>query len=96
MSYCDNTRKQLKAAVKSLDIYGKPIQLTYKGRDAFRTVTGGLFSSLILITMSTYLVYCLFLLITYGKTNLQVNTVIGYTNAWAPPEIISNMKTNES
>ncbi len=39
----------LKESLIRLDIYGKPVQLTYKGKEKFQTLFGGLISLLIML-----------------------------------------------
>lgn len=57
MSVCPSSSKHLKAAVKSLDIFAKPIQLTYKGRNSYSTVPGGCFSAAIISIVAAFLFF---------------------------------------
>ena len=48
---------KVKTFFKALDIYAKPINLTYKGKEKFASFCGGLVSSLVILLVISLLVY---------------------------------------
>ena len=54
MSYTSSARKTLFKKFKSLDIFGSPITLSYKGEDSYRTMTGAAITFAIICVMSCY------------------------------------------
>lgn len=40
--------------LKSIDIYGTPITLTYKGQGTFKTFVGGIFTLITLVIVMSY------------------------------------------
>ena len=49
-----STFTTLQLAIKNQDLFGVPVQLSYKGQTAFNTVCGGCLSVLIMMTFSVY------------------------------------------
>ena len=43
--------EKLKELIRSRDLFGKPVQLTYKGKSAFNTVCGGCVSLLLILVI---------------------------------------------
>ena len=46
-----------KELIKQQDLFGVPVQLTYKGERAFNTAFGGCLSLLLIVGMTTYFVF---------------------------------------
>lgn len=44
----------IKDRIKQLDIFGKPINLTYEGLNTYKTAHGALFTIIMVIGMLTY------------------------------------------
>lgn len=61
----------LRLKFKGLDIYGQKIQLTYKGKNSFKTTPGAIVSLLVLMTMTAFLSSKL--LILFNKSNPNVS-----------------------
>ena len=40
--------------IRGTDLFGVPVQLTYKGQTAFNTICGGCISILLVISLATY------------------------------------------
>ena len=49
--------KTLKSAIKGQDLFGVPVQLTYKGQTAFNTVLGGCLSILLAVVFAVYFAF---------------------------------------
>ena len=54
--------------LKNLDIYAKPISMTYKGNEKFRSKFGGLISSMILLVIIFIFSYKMSEMIRRSKT----------------------------
>lgn len=57
--------------MKSFDIYGEQVKLTYKGDDTFKTTIGSVVSSCLLFLLTAWTLYRTFILFT--KQNSQFN-----------------------
>ena len=62
--------------LKALDIYAKPITMTYKGKEKFRSKFGGFLSMLILIFIMLVFAYKLREMILRTKSQVKKNTLI--------------------
>ena len=90
-----NWWNKIAPAIKSRDIFGVPVQLTYKGQVAFNTVTGGIFSIIFLLTFLVGFVYQLYMVtsdpefmnyppkIDFSETSATIYTTTGTTMAFA-------------
>jgi hypothetical protein len=52
-----NKKSTLRGFVKGLDIFAKPIQLTYKGREKFKSFFGGFLSMIIFLFLLSVFLY---------------------------------------
>ena len=68
--------KKLKNLLKSVDIYAKPIQLTYQGREKFRSTCGGLLSLLVIMFIVSVFAYNIRDLLNRTRTQIKKNTVV--------------------
>ena len=80
----------LRKSLRSLDIYAKPIQLTYKGKEKFKTMFGGLISLIIVFSVTITLGYKLSIMLRRGQTTIKKNTLVSMSNDYQPPENLSN------
>ena len=49
--------KQVKKNLRSMDMYGKPVELTFKGKQGFKTKFGGTISLLLLMFLVAISIY---------------------------------------
>ena len=49
--------KNIKRFLKAFDIYAKPIQMAYKGKDKFRSTFGGVISVALLLFIISIFIY---------------------------------------
>ena len=49
--------KKLSELIKGQDLFGAPVQLTYKGQKAFNTIFGGCVSIILVLTILSCSVY---------------------------------------
>ena len=50
-------RRSIKGVIKSVDIYGHPINLTYKNRAEFQSVFGGILTLLFRVIVILYVAF---------------------------------------
>jgi hypothetical protein len=62
--------------VRSYDMYGKDIVLTYKGDDKYRTHLGGFASVLVGGVILAYIVYLFFIMFSKGDTNIARASIV--------------------
>ena len=62
------------STVKSGDLYGKKIMMTYKGEDSFKTVYGGVISLFIKLALFIYAILLISVILNKGDTKKTVNT----------------------
>jgi len=65
-----------KNLTKSIDLFSNPVSLTYKGKDKFQTVYGGILSSVILSICFAYFLRLSIVMFTRGETAKSKNTII--------------------
>ena len=68
--------KKIRKFAKKIDIYAKPIQLTYKGKEKYRSTLGGAFSLIILMFLASIFLYKLQLMIFRKNTQIKNNTIV--------------------
>ena len=66
--------------VSSLDIYGKTITFTYKGKEKYNTFIGGMTTLAIMSVMLVYAIRLLLIVINRKDTNSSINTTINNLN----------------
>ena len=62
--------------IKSADLYGKQITMTYKGEDSFKTTYGGVISLFIKLILFTYAGVLFAVIINRGDTKKTLNTTV--------------------
>jgi hypothetical protein len=75
--------------LKSVDIYAKPINLTYQGKEKFRSACGGMMSMLVILFIVSVFAYNLLDLLYRSRTQIKKNTIVQQTNSYTPPENLS-------
>eukprot|EP00347_Sterkiella_histriomuscorum_P017061 403350812 len=82
-----STCKQL---LREVDIYAKPVQLTYKGSEKFKSTFGGVVSLGVVMFFMSVFIYKLNDLFLRNQTQIKKNTLVSISNQYSPPEVISN------
>ena len=72
--------------VKNFDIYAKPITMTYRGKEKFRSKFGGIISLIILMAIILIFSYKMREMINRSKSQVKKNTLIKASNSYSPPE----------
>ena len=72
--------------LKNLDIYAKPITMTYRGKDKFRSIFGGIISAIILMVIIFIFSYKMKEMVDRTKSQVKKNTLIKASNSYSPPE----------
>ncbi len=72
--------------LKSFDIYAKPITMTYRGKEKFRSTFGGLISFILLGFIISIFGYKLRDMVNRNNAQVKKNTLIKASNAYSPPE----------
>ena len=62
--------------IRSGDLYGKQITMTYKGEDSFKTTYGGIISLFIKLILFTYAGVLFAVIINRGDTKKTLNTTV--------------------
>ena len=62
--------------LKNLDIYAKPITMTYKGNEKFRSKFGGFISLMILLFIVFIFSYKMKEMVDRTKTQVKKNTIV--------------------
>ena len=79
----------VKKWIRKLDMYGRPVTMTYKGKDKFRSILGGFTSMLILACILSFFLYKLRDLILRDQTSIKKNTLVSISNTYSPPSSLS-------
>ena len=66
--------------ISSLDIYGKTITFTYKGKEKYNTFIGGMTTLAIMSVMLVYAIRLVLIVINRKDTNSSINTTINNLN----------------
>lgn len=94
----DSLRKQRKSSLPSgkisrwlrnFDVYGKPVTMTYRGKDKFQTTCGGVISLIVLLFILSVFSYKLRDLVLRNHTQVKKNTLVSISNSYTPPENLS-------
>lgn len=72
--------------MKSVDIYAKPITMTYQGNQKFKSTFGGIISMLLISLIVAMFGYKMSLMINRGQTQVKKNTLVTASNSYSPPE----------
>ncbi|CDW89563.1 UNKNOWN [Stylonychia lemnae] len=83
------SRSKCKKFFKPIDIYGKPISLTYGGREQFKTTFGGSVSFLVVLLFLSVTFYKLNDMVNKNLTVVKKNTLVSISNSYTPPEDLS-------
>ncbi len=78
-----------KRIFRPLDIYAKPVQLTYKGDTVFKTTLGGILSILVMILVVSMGIYKLRDMLLRNLSAVKKNSLVNISNSYTPPEDIS-------
>jgi hypothetical protein len=73
----------------TIDIYAKPISLTYKGRERYSTSCGGLISLFVIVFILSLFGYYSSDLISRSNTQIRKSTIVQQSNSYQAPENIS-------
>ena len=73
-------RKGFYDALKSIDYFAKPINLTYKGNDTYRTAFGGLMSTFLGIFLGVLFIYKIIAMVERSETKLRKDTILSVSN----------------
>jgi hypothetical protein len=80
---------KFKNLLKAIDIYAKPIQMTYQGKEKFRTSCGGFLSLCVLLLLASIVSFNTTDLLNRSRTQIKKNTIVTQTNSYSPPENVS-------
>ena len=83
------TKSKLLAWLESLDLYGRPVTLSFRGKDKFRTLFGGIVSFLLLSLILSVFIYKLMDMLQRSQTQIKKNTLVSISNSYTQPEVIS-------
>ena len=83
-------KKKFWGFLKNLDIYAKPITMTYKGNEKFRSKFGGFISLMILLFIVFIFSYKMSQMIKRSKTQVKKNTLVFASNEYISPESLSS------
>eukprot|EP00347_Sterkiella_histriomuscorum_P020002 403339471 len=83
-------KKGCRKFIKNLDIFAKPIQLTFRGKDKFQSFMGGFLSLLVFLFIFSIFIYKLRDMILRNQAQIKKNTLVSISNSWTPPEDISS------
>ncbi|CDW82658.1 UNKNOWN [Stylonychia lemnae] len=78
-----------KRALRPMDIYAKPIQLTYQGKESFKSTFGGIVSLIVILSLLSVSAYKVNDMILKKQTSVKKNTLVSISNSYAPPEVLS-------
>lgn len=78
----------LKSLLQSFDIYGKPILMTHKGNQKFKTIFGGLVSLLVCLFLFAMFWYKFHIMITRQNTSVKQNSIINASSKLTPAQDI--------
>jgi hypothetical protein len=76
--------------VKQFDLYAKPIYITYKGNDKFRTLFGGSISLMVSLFLISMLGYKLNVMANREDTSVKKDTLVSVSNTYSPPQDVSS------
>ena len=76
--------------LKNIDLYGEPINLSYKGNSKYNTHLGGFVSLLVIVILGLYGVFNLYRLVVKGGTS--TNTDIVFIDLQSASEVFPNQK----
>ncbi|CDW81986.1 UNKNOWN [Stylonychia lemnae] len=88
--YKTKKNSSCKQLLRSIDIYAKPVQLTYKGSEKFRSTFGGIISLAVVIFFFSVFVYKLNDMFNKSQTQIKKNTLVSISNEYTPPEVLSD------
>lgn len=81
---------KLRRMIKGLDIFAKPIQMTYRGKEKFQSFFGGFLSMLIFLFLFSIVIYKTRDMVLRNQAQIKKNTLVSLSNSYTPPEVISD------
>ncbi|TNV86976.1 hypothetical protein FGO68_gene3969 [Halteria grandinella] len=81
--------RRFKSLVKDLDIYARPVNMTFRGRDKFYSLFGGIVSIILLILITVVFFFKLNDVINFNRTQIKKNTLVSISNSYTPPQSLS-------
>ncbi|CDW75112.1 UNKNOWN [Stylonychia lemnae] len=85
-----NKSSSCKQVIRNIDIYAKPVQLTYKGSEKFKSTFGGLVSLGVICFFLSVFIYKMNDMFLKTQTQIKKNTLVSISNQYTPPEVISD------
>ena len=82
-------RCSVRKAIRGMDIYAKPINLTYKGKEKFSSTLGGTLSVLVLFALISLFFYKLNDMVNRNLSQIRKNSLVSISNSYTPPENLS-------
>lgn len=79
----------MRSFIKNLDIYARPVNMTYRGKDKFYSFFGGLVSALVLLLILAVFLYKLNDVFHFNQTTIKKNTLVTMSNTLTPQENLS-------
>lgn len=83
-------KKSCRRFIKGFDIFAKPIQLTYKGKEKFKSFFGGFLSMLVFLFIFSIFLYKMRDMVLRNQAQIKKNTLVSISNSYTPPEVISD------
>ena len=81
---------KFRSFIKDLDIYARPVNMTYRGRDKFYSLFGGLVSMILLVLILVVFFFKLVDVIQFNQTQIKKNTLVAISNSFTPPQSLSD------
>ena len=72
-----------------MDLYGKPVTMTYGGNETFKSTFGGIVSLILLGFLISVFGLKLRDMIMRDSTEIRKNTLVSISNSYSPPENLS-------
>jgi len=85
VSRVTKVRKEFYDILKSIDYFAKPINLTYKGNDTYRTAFGGLMSTFLGIFLGVLFIYKMLDMVNRDSTKIRKDTLVSVSNTYNDP-----------
>eukprot|EP00347_Sterkiella_histriomuscorum_P008160 403346153 len=66
--------KMLKSKIRSIDMYGQPFQLTFKGEKTFKTMIGAVITMMVLVSMISYIGFKLNIM--FNRSDIKTSRLV--------------------